>query len=192
MKVIHNFLTDEQVVHSINFSKFWEDKSYYFRKLDYKGFESYDTKNTIGSYIVERMLEDSSLLEEFPFYSACGYEYWPTVLMPGMETSVGENNEIYSLDVHSDYDVARYMKTSELKFPLFGALIYFGNENVEGGLLRVWEDLNYEEVSPTHNTLVVFDSSKLHGVTEVTKGIRKSIAINFWKDPIMLEEGELK
>ena len=96
MKVIHNFLTDEKVVNSINFSKFWEDKSYYFRKLDYKGFEDYNTKNTIGSYIVERMLEDSSLLEEFPFYSACGYEYWPTVLMPGMETSI-ERTTRYTL-----------------------------------------------------------------------------------------------
>ena len=84
------------------------------------------------------------------------------------------------------------MKTSELKYPMFGAIIYFGNQDVEGGLLRVWEGLDYEEVSPTHNTLVVFDSSKLHGVTEVTKGIRKSIAINFWKEPIMLEEGELE
>ena len=192
MRVVHNFLTDEKVVNSINFSKFWEDKSYYFRKLDYKGFENYDTKNTIGSYIVERMLEDSSLLEEFPFYSACGYEYWPTVLMPGMETNTGEDGDVYSLDVHSDYDVARYMKTGEIKFPMFGAIIYFGNEDVEGGYLRIWDGLDYKEVSPTHNTLVVFDSSKMHGVTEVTKGIRKSIAINFWKEPIMLEEGELE
>ena len=192
MKVIHNFLTDEQAVSKINFSKFWEDKSYYFRKLDFKGFEDYGTNNTIGSYIVERMLQDSSLLDEFPFYSACGYEYWPTVLLPGMETSTGEDGDSYSLDVHSDYDVARYMKTGEVKFPMFGAIIYFGNQDVEGGCLRVWEGLEYKEVSPTHNTLVVFDSSKLHGVTEVTKGIRKSIAINFWKEPIMLEEGELE
>lgn len=191
MIVIDNFLTDEKAVHNINYSKFWEDKSYYFRKADFKGFNTFEEKSTVGAYIVNRMLQESELIEAFPFFSAYGYEYWPTVLMPGMEPEIEFDHESYSLAIHSDYDVAKYMKTGELCYPMFGAILYFGNEGVEGGKLRVWESVDYEEVDPIHNRLVVFDSSKMHGVTEVTKGIRKSIAINFWKEPIMTEEGEL-
>ena len=84
------------------------------------------------------------------------------------------------------------METKELAYPMFGAILYFGNEDVEGGLLRIWEKEEPEEIEPIHNRLVVFDSAKPHGVTEVTKGIRKSIAINFWREPIMREEGAVE
>lgn len=192
--IIENFLTDSKVVHNINYSKFWEDKSYYFRKTNYKGFNTYEKKDTVGSYIVARMLEEPGLVGQYPFYTAYGYEYWPTVLLPGMETETDDSGEVYSLAPHSDYDVVKYMETGVLSYPMFGAILYFGNEDVEGGKLRIWNsvDMNeYKEIEPTHNSLVVFDSAKVHGVTEVTKGIRKSIAINFWQEQIMTEQGEL-
>ena len=186
-KIIDNFLTDEKVVHSINYSKFWEDKSFYFRKADFTGFEKVNSKESIGSYIVERMLEEPEIVETYPCYSAYGYEYWPTVLLPGMDTHKQEDGAVYSLDIHSDYDVVKYNETGELSYPLFGAILYFGNEDVEGGLLKV----ENKEIEPIHNRLVVFDSAQPHGVTEVTQGIRKSIAINFWLEPIMTVEGPL-
>ena len=48
MKIIDNFLTDEKAVHAINYSKFWEDKSFYFRKANFKGFERLEEKGSIG------------------------------------------------------------------------------------------------------------------------------------------------
>ena len=193
MIVLDEFLTDEKAVESINYSKFWEDKSFYFRKANFKGFDKLEEKGSIGSYIVERMMEEPTLFDEYPFYSAYGYEYWPTVLLPGMDTDTDENGDVYSLAIHADYDVVKYMETGELSYPMFGAILYFGNEDVEGGVLRVWEDENtYREIEPKNNRLVVFNTYKPHGVTEVTKGIRKSIAINFWLEPIMTEEGSIE
>lgn len=195
MIVIDNFLTEPSAVVAIDKSPFWEDKSFYWRKLDYKGWEEYgeDKATTIGSYIVDRMLQEESIVNEFPMFSAIGYEYWPTVLLPGMDVDEDENGDRYSLAIHADYDVVKAVETGELSFPMFGAILYFDNHNVEGGLLRVWENENtYREVEPVHNRLVVFESHKPHGVTEVTRGIRKSIAINFWKEKIMVEEGNLE
>ena len=134
------------------------------------------------------MMEEPELFDEYPFYSAYGYEYWPTVLMPGMDTDTDEDGEVYSLAMHCDYDVVKYNETGELSYPMFGAILYFGNHDVEGGLLKV-ED---KSIEPIHNRLVVFNSAKPHGVTKVTKGIRKSIAINFWLEPIMTLEGDLE
>ena len=193
MIVIDNFLTDPKAVQAINYSKFWEDQSYYWNEFKWKQPNTEADANSIGAYIVERMMQDEALLDAYPFYSVVGFEYWPTVLLPGMDLE-SEEDGTYSLNIHTDFDLARYKTTGEVKHPSFGCVMYFGNEDVEGGELRVWEydsDI-YESIEPKNNRLVVFDSHKPHGVTEVTKGIRKSIAINFWKEPIMLpEEGEL-
>lgn len=193
MIVIDNFLTDENAVRSIQNSPFWQDPSFYWRKMDFDGWKDINQKDSsIGSYIVERMLQESKLLEEFPFYSALGYEYWPTVLGPESERDEGEDGDYYSLAIHADYDVVKAVETGEMAFPMFGAIMYFGNEDVEGGLLKIWRNENeYAVIEPKHNRLVVFESHNPHGVTAVTAGVRKSIAINFWKEPIMLEEGKL-
>lgn len=195
MKIIDNFISDPKVLASINTSPFWEDDAYYWN--EFKWNQSYqsmqDSKPTIGSYIVAKMMEESWLTEEYPFYSASGYEYWPTVLVKGMSTEE-ELDGTYSLNIHTDFDVVAYKTTGELKYPLFGAIMYFGNEDVKGGELRVWEnnDDEYQTVLPKNNRLVVFNSHRPHGVTEVTEGVRKSIAINFWRDAIMLpKEGDL-
>ena len=46
----------------------------------------------------------------------------------------------------------------------------------------------YELIAPVPNRLVIFDASKLHAVTEITKGKRYAIAINLWdKKPSMDE-----
>lgn len=177
MIILDNFLSDTPKVNGIMRSPFWEDRSFYFSE--------FENQNSIGGYIVSEMIK-SPLLKEYPFSEACGYEYWPSVFVPG----TAENG--YSLEVHSDYDVIRYVETDEVKYPMFGAIMYFGNLDVEGGLFRLWnEDGSFHEVEPKHNRLIVFDSSMQHGVTEVTKGIRRSIAINFWLEPIMTKEGSL-
>ena len=66
--------------------------------------------------------------------------------------------------------------------------IFYVEEPVEGGYLRIWDehfkDINentmFESIKPKRNRLIIFDASKTHAVTEVTKGERKAIAINIW------------
>ena len=64
----------------------------------------------------------------------------------------------------------------------------------EGGHLKIYDtyemDLTapYELIAPVPNRLVIFDSNKLHAVTEITKGKRYAIAINLWDEkPDMTE-----
>lgn len=198
MLVIDNFISDQEALHSINISPFWEDNSYYWKAMDMKWRQRWEAleekKGSIGEYLVNLILDHPEVVDKFPVYSPVGFEYWPTILMAGMDLQTEEDG-IYSLNIHTDFDLAKYKTTGEVKYPLFGAIVYFGNEEVEGGELRVWETndiTNFATVKPINNRLVVFDSHKPHGVFEVTKGIRKSIAINFWSEPIMLpDEGTL-
>jgi len=194
LRIIDNFITDPAILKAIDQSPFWEDNSYYWNNFKWRQrYQEIGETKTIGGTIVNLMMQDAQLLEEYPFYSAVGFEYWPTVLMAGMDLQ-DEEDGIYSLNIHTDFDLAKYKTTGELNYPLFGAVMYFGNYDVEGGDLKVWEENNYtyHTIEPKDNRLVVFNSAKPHGVTEVTKGIRKSIAINFWREPIMLpDEGEL-
>jgi len=42
-----------------------------------------------------------------------------------------------------------------------------------------------EIIKAKFNRLIIFDASKLHGVSKVTKGRRRAIAINLWdKKPL--------
>jgi len=195
LRIIDNFIADPKVLRAIDLSPFWEDQSYYWKgfawRQRYKDLTNDAWEKSIGGCIVNLMMQDSQLLEEYPFYSAAGFEYWPTVLMAGMDLQ-DEEDGTYSLNIHTDFDIVAYKKTGKLTHPLFGAVMYFGNEDVEGGLLKVWEenDDTYHTIEPKNNRLVVFNSHRPHGVTEVTKGIRKSIAINFWREKIMLPDSK--
>jgi hypothetical protein len=145
--------------------------------------------NGIGSYLVSRILEVPNVMDIFPFKKALGFEYWPTVLSGDDDhVDVGEDGDLYSLDIHVDKDENLAEATGEFVYPLFGALIYFLDEEVQGGNLKYWKDAHtYKEIEPQNNRLIVFDSSKPHGVRAVTKGLRKSIAINFWENQPHLE-----
>jgi hypothetical protein len=181
MLIFDNFIADAHALKNITNSPFWERKSFYWNDALFS-----DTKRThgIGEYLVELMMAHPIIAKEYSFERAAGFEYWPTVTT---EHSVSEDPD-YSLDIHSDFDILRYETTEEVRYPLFGAVIYFGNEDVVGGDLRAWED-NEElckVVEPKGNRIVVFQSDKPHGITSVKSGTRKSIAINFWEEPVLL------
>ena len=178
MRILDNFISDSKILKRIEEWPAWNEKP-----LNWKGnawrqrYESIDETKTIGGTIVSLIMQKC---KDLSFDSVAGFEYWTTVLTKNLRIP-GEDG-IYSLPMHSDYDVVKYSKTKELSYPLFGAVLYFGNKDVEGGLLKT-ED---KTIEPLHNRLVIFNSANLHGVTEITKGERRSLAINFWKEPIML------
>jgi hypothetical protein len=181
--VIDDFLQDTKALRSISKSPFWRDPAYYWHLMT--GLD-----NGIGSYIVSRIVEQQDLLNAWPFEKALGFEYWPTVLNDDDDIlEVGEDGDIYSLDLHVDKDENLARATGEYVYPLFGALLYFLDSEIKGGLLKIWiDDHTYKMIEPKDNRLIVFDSSKPHGVTAVQKGLRRSIAINFWDHQPHLEE----
>jgi len=181
--IVDHFLQDERAFKAISSSPFWRDPAYYWHSMS-------DLDNGIGSYIVKQILEKQRIREEFPFERAVGFEYWPTVLSEDDDIiDIGEDGDLYSLDIHVDKDENLARATDEYVYPLFGAILYFLDLPIEGGNLKIWKDKNtYQIVEPADNRLVVFDSSKPHGVLAVKKGLRKSIAINFWENQPHLEE----
>ena len=183
--VFDNFIADRGTLKGITNSPFWERKCFYWNDALFGGSER---TNGIGEYLVELMMKHPAIRKEYPFERAAGFEYWPTVTT---QHSVSEDPE-YALDIHSDFDILRYETTDEVRHPLFGAVIYFGNEDVTGGDLRVWEDdeETCKIVEPIGNRIVLFQSDKPHGITSVSTGIRKSIAINFWEEPVLLPTEE--
>ena len=55
-------------------------------------------------------------------------------------------------------------------------------------MLQLWDTYDveangpYELIKPKYNRLIIFDAGKLHAVQEVTKGVRKAVAINLWSE----------
>ena len=184
MIILDNFLQDEKAFESIAYSPFWADPGYYWHLMS--GLD-----NGIGSYVVSRMVEEQSIMNAYPFEKALGFEYWPGVFSHDDEgaVDVGIDGDLYHLDVHVDKDENLARATGEFVYPLFGAILYFLEEDIEGGLLKYWVDEHtFKYVEAKNNRLIVFDPSQPHGVTEVTKGLRKALSINFWDHKPHLEE----
>ena len=79
-------------------------------------------------------------------------------------------------------------------------------DEVEGGMLYYWDQYDNtklteegfiteptqqpEIIRPKFNRLIIFDASKLHGVSRVLKGNRRAIAINLWdQKPLEFSNG---
>ena len=99
------------------------------------------------------------------------------------------------------------MKTKQVLGPKIGTVFYPCREieEMEGGDLWYWDYYGADMMTPDHmlvypeknpevikakfNRLIIFDASKLHAVTKVTKGRRRAIAINLWdKKPLEFRE----
>ena len=125
-----------------------------------------------------------------------GFEHWVGITNPDTKGKTVWNQR-YSLPPHMDKDEEYWYKhplgkfggndDTSFKHPVIGTIFYV-EEPVEGGYLRIWDehfkDINentmFESIKPKRNRLIIFDASKTHAVTEVTKGERKAIAINIW------------
>ena len=85
-------------------------------------------------------------------------------------------------------------------------IYYVEIKNLDGGYLEIAPDQNVdkgkfktiytyddhtERYMPLENRLIIMNPSRLHGVSKVHKGIRKSFIANGWsKKPSTFDEGE--
>lgn len=109
----------------------------------------------------------------------------------------------WSLKPHFDKDEVHFKNTKEVIGPKMGTVFYPCREieDMEGGDLWLWDYydsgfmtennmLTYPQENPEiikakFNRLIIFDASKLHAVSKVTRGRRRAIAINLWdKKPL--------
>ena len=90
--------------------------------------------------------------------------------------------------------------------PNVGMIYYVEIKNLDGGYLEIAPDQNVdkgkfkkiytyddhtERYMPLENRLIIMNPGRLHGVSKVHKGIRKSFIANGWsKKPSTFDEGE--
>ena len=181
MIIVDDFLKDEKALLAISSSPFWRDPAYYWHLMS-------DLDNGIGSYITSRILE-TELADKFPFEKALGFEYWPGVFSPDDDVvDVGEDGDLYHLDIHVDKDENLARATGEHVYPLFGAILYFLDSPIVGGELKYWTSKDeFVTIEPKHNRLLMLDPTVPHGVREVKLGIRRALTINWWDHQPHLE-----
>ncbi|CAB9509951.1 expressed unknown protein [Seminavis robusta] len=129
--------------------------------------------------------------------SFAGFEYWCNIITPGD-----------SLDWHVDKDEALGMESNTMVNPIFGAVYYGFPHRFTGGYLELlpvdpqqspsaeeyyWKDgaqtnqdngfvASFERIEAQYNRLVLFNVSKWHRVSAVTRGARFTFAVNLWKE----------
>tara|TARA_Y100000590_G_scaffold292207_1_gene328968 strand:- start:1391 stop:2011 length:621 start_codon:yes stop_codon:yes gene_type:complete len=124
-----------------------------------------------------------------------GFEYWATKLT--------ENG---LCKWHHDKDEKLVRSESKMVCPQVGHIYYAEITNLEGGYLEIAPDQNVdqgkfkkiytyddhtERYRPLENRLIMFNPSRLHGVSKVRKGIRKAFLANAWtKKPSTFDQGE--
>lgn len=178
MKFIDNFLPEETFKILDGLKDFWVERGTYFWHW------RFDKDNTIGDILLQEYDKAIGVPSE-----AVGLEYWPGVFTANDEPGPPEENgQRYVLPLHVDKDEMLYGKTGEIKNPIEGAVIYF--TECEGGLLHAYNEDGYFFLQPRRNRLVMFDVSVPHGVTPVTRGIRRNISFNFWAEQPLLEDDE--
>ena len=117
-----------------------------------------------------------------------GFEYWTGI------QSAEDPNYYNHLELHYDDDVNYRKQTGKRMFPLYGCVYYPPGLTFTGGDLHIYtegEENSPEVIKALPNRLVIFEPGKVvHGVSEVTSGTRKAIAINMWgQEPWSLKNG---
>tara|TARA_Y100000590_G_C15390462_1_gene889856 strand:+ start:154 stop:777 length:624 start_codon:yes stop_codon:yes gene_type:complete len=125
----------------------------------------------------------------------CGFEYWATKLT---------DNGLCKW--HHDKDEKLVRTEKKMISPTIGHIYYAEIKNLKGGFLEIAPDQNIdkgqfkkiytydehtERYMPLENRLIIFDPSRLHGVSKIHKGIRKAFLANGWKKkPSTFDAGE--
>jgi len=197
MIIIDNFIKDQDLLDRIeNDESFWQ-----------VGYRWYDGWWSEGITDIRHELIHAIWGENSPYdyKNVIGFEHW-----------VGDFNEQeephyifdmpWSLKPHFDKDEEHWTETKQVIGPKIGTVFYPCREidEMEGGLLHYWDDYSAdllsednmliypptpgEQIKAKFNRLIIFDASKLHAVSKVTKGRRRAIAINLWdKKPLEFE-----
>lgn len=179
MIVIDNFIHDTSLLNELASETLKWPIQYHWADFD---FEATDTYLKTVEYIWRKF-------PQVTVEGVEGFEYWTGIYSEGDRKEVKQNNEFFHLNIHFDKDETLCARTGEIKTPLISTVFYPCKENddVIGGELKIWETNNqepnfeiFEMIRPKFNRLVIFDSSMIHAVALVKKGIRKAIAINLW------------
>ena len=194
--VIDNFVGDEDLLEKIDKDEtFWEEGYSWWG-----GWWNTPAKSTRHELIEYIWKYSRSPVGEI---SLAGFEHWIGVNCSCCRGDDGEgaykvegSDDIWCLRPHFDKDEGYWYNHPQGKFggnhpdsivnPIINSVFYMSD--VEGGALKLFDtargeinyDASYELIKPKRNRLVVFNSSKLHGVLEVTDGVRKAVAINLW------------
>jgi hypothetical protein len=190
MIIIDNFIQDKALLTKISLDKnFWKEGFHW-----YNGWWNSAPKDT-RQELIKYIWGDHCPLNENIMIQ--GFEHWVGTYEAGDDKVVENFDEKWHLKHHFDKDEDLWHKTGEIVTPYIGTVYYPDPEidNIEGGELQIWQtkELNtgapYELIKPKYNRLIIFDAGQLHAVREVTKGIRKAIAINLWTEaPIGTDE----
>lgn len=138
---------------------------------------------------------------------AMGFEHWVGEFSESSEHFEMLGNE-WSLKLHFDKDEEYWQQNKKVIGPKIGTVFYPCREvdEVEGGMLYFWDKYDDNQLTeegyitepkqepeiirPKFNRLIIFDAAKLHGVSRVTKGRRRAIAINLWdQKPLEFSNG---
>jgi len=181
MIVIDDFIKDKNLLEEIqNDSTFFSDVGYYYWWDGWWSSQAQSTRQKVVQYLWQNVPLPSTI-------ETLGFEYWTGITQPGDGKTTEENNITYHLAPHLDKDEDLFSQTGEVLSGQISSVFYpsIENDHCEGGHLKIWEpnsypNGNYELIKPKFNRFIVFDISCVHAVLEVTKGMRKAIAINLW------------
>ena len=181
MIVIDDFIKDSLLLEEIqNDPQFLADPGVYYWWDGWWSSPASSTRQKLVKYLWENIPLPSPI-------ETLGFEYWTGITQPGDGKTVEDNNIVYHLGPHFDKDEDLFSQTGQILSGQIGSVFYPypDNDNCRGGHLKVWEpngypNGEYELIKPKFNRFVVFDISCVHAVLEVTKGVRKAIAINLW------------
>lgn len=173
--VFDDFIQDKQLLEDIaNDSSFFSDPGIY---KYWNGWWNGEPKN-LQQKLIQYIWRDNMplLLQE----QVHGFEYWTGI------QSAEDPNYYNHLELHYDDDVNYRKQTGERMFPIMGCVYYPPGLTFTGGDLHVYtegEENSPEIIKTLPNRLVIFNPGHVvHGVSEVTSGTRKAIAINMWGD----------
>ena len=110
-------------------------------------------------------------------YGCKGYEYWTHIL-----------SESNPMPWHMDKDENHYTKTGEYIYPVMASVLYAEHKDLNGGYLEINNGGELERIEPVPNRLVIFDGSKPHRVSLVTRGKRRTFACNLWDKKVQAFE----
>jgi len=181
MIIIDDFIQDKRLLTKIALdNRFWAEGYHWWG-----GWWNEDI-TSIRHELITYIYRDNCPLKDS--FGIQGFEHW-TGIYSANDGKVVENlGGRYHLKHHFDKDEDLWHAKGQVNSPRIGTVFYPDPEidNIEGGELQLWDtydvnpSLSYELIKPKFNRLIIFDAGKLHAVREVTKGIRKAIAINLW------------
>ena len=116
------------------------------------------------------------------------FEYWVNITEPNVP-----------LEWHQDKDEFEYEKSGKIICPSTSTVFYGYPHEVEGGYLEINAvdkdgGIDIERIKPVYNRIAVFNPSRVHRVSPITKGERYGFQVNIWdtipKGALPFLEGE--